>query len=167
MPQLNVLTYTSQLFWLFISLGILFVYLWKFFIPKMFSKLSEREEKVKKILSLTQQLDSQANKMIEEHDQKLRNLKQGQKEKLQNVATFIQTSRESLESDLKKDLDAALTQYTLTLQESKKQLLQELPKSLSQSLVCFMEKNFSFKPSDDREIERLLDQEMKKLHNND
>jgi F-type H+-transporting ATPase subunit b len=163
MPQFDASTYASQLFWLLVSLGILFIAFWKIIIPKMSAKLSERESKLKKILAEAQQLDTQADKIILDYNQKLQDLKRSQKEKLQNVSSFIHKSKEDLETDLKQSIENTLDKYQVSLNNAKKELLQRLPEGLALSLSDFINQQMASKVSNPDEIKPILIKEIKKV----
>jgi F-type H+-transporting ATPase subunit b len=163
MPQFDASTYASQLFWLLVSLGILFIAFWKIIIPKMSAKLSERESKLKKILAEAQQLDTQADKIILDYNQKLQDLKRSQKEKLQNVSSFIHKSKEDLEAGLKQSIENTLDKYQVSLNNAKKELLQRLPEGLALSLSDFINQQMASKVSNPDEIKPILIKEIKKV----
>lgn len=163
MPQFDASTYASQLFWLLVSLGILFIAFWKIIIPKMSAKLSERESKLKKILAEAQQLDTQADKIILDYNQKLQDLKRSQKEKLQNVSSFIHKSKEDLDAGLKQSIENTLDKYQVSLNNAKKELLQRLPEGLALSLSDFINQQMASKVSNPDEIKPILIKEIKKV----
>jgi len=162
MPQLDVSTYTSQLFWLLISWGILFIFLWKVIVPKMSGKLSKREAKIKELLVEAQHLNAQAESIILEYNQKLNEVKHIQKEKLQNVCNFIQKSKEDLEMSLAKDTEKLLEKYQVSLETSTKELLQRLPESLESSLITLINQHLPTAMEDTHQVKQLLIKEIKK-----
>ena len=46
MPQLNPEFFLSQLFWLIITFSFLFIFLWKFSLPRISKVLEKRESKI-------------------------------------------------------------------------------------------------------------------------
>lgn len=167
MPQFDILTFSSQIFWLLVSWGIVFVSLWKFLIPKMFAKLAHREEDVKRILSEAEDLDQRAEEMISEYDQTIQALKKAQKEKLQNVHVLIQKNKDQLEQEFKKNLEDVMHKYQLDLKMVEKQLFDEMPKNLNDALAGFIEKQLHMNIEDPENIQKLLKQEIKKVAMND
>lgn len=163
MPQLDVSTYTSQLFWLLISWGILFVFLWKVIVPRISGKLSKREEKIQALRAEAQHLDMQADNLILEYDQKLSEIKHMQKEKLQSVCNFIQKSKEDLEISLTKDTERLIEKYQISLESSTKELLQRLPESLESSLIALINQHLPTAMEDTDQIKQLLIKEIKKV----
>lgn len=167
MPQFDSTTFVSQVFWLLISWGILFIYLWKFLIPRMNAKLAEREGNVKKILAEAQQLNEQAEKMAKLYDQKLYEAKHSQKEKLKKVIEFIQQSRVGLESNLQTEADIALKKLNAELLQVEHNLYKDISAKLENSIVQLIEKKLSVKVEGDSEIAQLLEKEIIKVTAND
>lgn len=166
MPQFEISTFSSQLFWFFVCWGILFVYLWKFLVPRMSAKLSERERKIKNILAEATSFDLQTEMMLLKHDDKLNRFKQKQKEKLQKTSEFIQKSKEDLESDLKQGLDTEMLTLEVKLKESQGKLLKNLPAELESVLTAFAQQQLPFALDGDG-ISKVLNAEIKKLKHHD
>lgn len=162
MPQLDISTYTSQLFWLLISWGILFTFLWKVIVPKMSNKLSKRDERIKELLAEAQHLDAQADNLILEYNKKLSALKQEQKEKLKNVSVFIQKGKEELENSLTEDMERAIETYKISLERSMKELFERLPEGVEEHLIKLINQHFPNPMENDPLIKELLVKEIKK-----
>lgn len=166
MPQFEISTFSSQLFWFFVCWGILFVYLWKFLVPRMSAKLSEREHKIKSILAEATSFDLQTEMMILKYDDKLNHFKQKQKAKLQQTTEFIQKSKEDLEADLKQGLDAEMLKLEAKLKKSQGELLKRLPAELESVLTGFAQQQVPFKLDGDG-ISKVLNAEVKKFKHHD
>lgn len=166
MPQFEISTFSSQLFWFFVCWGIVFVYLWKFLVPRMSAKLSEREQKIKSILSEATSFDLQTEMMLLNYDDQLNHFKQKQKAKLQQTTEFIQKSKEDLKSDLKQGLDAEVLKLEAKLELSQEELFKKLPLELESVLTAFAEQQVPFK-LDGADMGKLLKVEIKKLQHHD
>ncbi len=167
MPQFEISTFSSQLFWFFICWGILFVYLWKILVPKMSRKLSDREQKIKSILDEASNFEAQSATMLLKYEGQLNSFKQLQKAKLLQVSEFIQKSKEDLEFDLKKDLHIAVDILEKKLKKTGKELLQGVPDQLDSVLTEFAKQQLPFKLDNEISIKEMLTQEIKKLDRHD
>lgn len=167
MPQFEISTFSSQLFWFFICWGILFVYLWKILVPKMSRKLSDREQKIKSILDEASNFEAQSATMLLKYEGQLNSFKQLQKAKLLQVFEFIQKSKEDLEFDLKKDLHIAVDILEKKLKKTRKELLQGVPDQLDSVLTEFAKQQLPFKLDNEISIKEMLTQEIKKLDRHD
>jgi F-type H+-transporting ATPase subunit b len=167
MPQFEISTFSSQLFWFFICWGILFVYLWKILVPKMSRKLSDREQKIKSILDEASNFEAQSATMLLKYEGQLNSFKQLQKAKLLQVSEFIQKSKEDLEFDLKKELHIAVDILEKKLKKTGKELLQGVPDQLDSVLTEFAKQQLPFKLDNEISIKEMLTQEVKKLDRHD
>lgn len=167
MPQFDVSTFTSQLFWLAVCWVMVFLYLWKFLVPKMSAKLAEREHKIKSILAEASNFDVQTELMLLKYDEQMNRFKQLQNERLQQVSNFIQHSKEDLEADLKQAIAANTTQLETDLSSEQKKLLKQLPSELANVLAQFIQKQLPESADVDETIKALLSKELKKIERHD
>lgn len=167
MPQFEISTFSSQLFWFFICWGILFIYLWKFLVPKMSTKLSDRERKIKSILEQASNFEHQSTAMLLKYENELTTFKQEQKARLLQVFEFIHKNKEDLEVCLKKDLDSAVEQLEENLKASQKELLKDAPDHLEFILSEFAKQQLPLKLDNKLSIKDMLAKELKKLDHHD
>ncbi|MDP3936089.1 MAG: hypothetical protein Q8Q56_03795 [Alphaproteobacteria bacterium] len=166
MPQFEISTFSSQLFWFFLCWGILFLYLWKFLVPRMSAKLTEREHKIKSILAEATSFEVRTEMMLLKYDDKMNHFKQKQKAKLLQTTEFIEKSKEDLESGLKHGLDTEMLKLEAKLKKSHEELLKSLPSELESVLTVFAQQQIPFKLEGEG-INKLLNAEVKKLKNHD
>ena len=69
MPQLDFNFYIAQIFWLFISFGILFVSMRFWLLPPLIDVLKKREEKIRHILRQADKLSAQAQRVQKNYQQ--------------------------------------------------------------------------------------------------
>lgn len=69
MPQLEqVATYISQIFWLLVTFGLLYLFLWKSALPKVTDVLRERQERIDDDLEKAQQLKEEAESILRSYE---------------------------------------------------------------------------------------------------
>ncbi len=69
MPQLEQIdTYLSQIIWLVISFGVLYVVMWKGALPRVAEVLRERQERVDDDLERAEKLKSEAEAVLESYE---------------------------------------------------------------------------------------------------
>jgi F-type H+-transporting ATPase subunit b len=71
MPQLDFSTFPSQIFWLIITFGLLYLILAKNFLPRIGSVLEQRRDTVDHDLMKAQQLREEAQQALEEYEEAL------------------------------------------------------------------------------------------------
>lgn len=73
MPQLDIATYSSQIFWLIICLGFLYICLRYIFVPRLESSIRNRQRRIEKMLLEAEKMQAEAeglNKQYLENIQK-------------------------------------------------------------------------------------------------
>ena len=73
LPQMDISKYPSQIFWLIITFGILYIFMWKIAIPQLRTIVEERKDKVSTDLNEADQLQTQAKSTLEEYEAKITN----------------------------------------------------------------------------------------------
>lgn len=94
MPQFDSSTYTSQIFWLFFSLSILFIFLKNVLLPKLESIFQQRYFRIK---DAEQKVESLKLKISEIEQARERQLQEAKDE----AHKIVEDARQRIESDLK------------------------------------------------------------------
>jgi F-type H+-transporting ATPase subunit b len=74
MPQLDPSSYISQVFWLFISFSLLYLFVKYWFLPRIQSSFVARETKINKLIAEAENLKNQTTLVREKHLAELKNL---------------------------------------------------------------------------------------------
>ena len=75
MPQLNPEFWTSQIFWLILVFSILYLVIWKVFLPKIAYSIENRKSKVANDIQEAQKLKEKAEGKLKEYNQIIENSK--------------------------------------------------------------------------------------------
>ena len=75
MPQLNPEFWTSQIFWLILVFSILYLVIWKVFLPKITYTIENRKSRVVNDLDEAQKLKENSEKKLKEYNQIIENSK--------------------------------------------------------------------------------------------
>ena len=79
MPQLNPDYWVSQIFWVMLIFGMLYIILWKAILPKINENLENRKSQILTDLDEAQELKNQSEKKISEYNMILSKAKQDSK----------------------------------------------------------------------------------------
>ena len=94
MPQLNPEFWASQIFWLILIFSILYIVIWKIFLPKITDSIENRKSRIVNDLNETQKLKESAEKKLEEYNKIIENTKKEAKR-------IIEDNKKKLEKDIK------------------------------------------------------------------
>ena len=111
MPQLNPEFWVSQIFWLVITFGILFIVLSKFILPKISNNLETRKTQILENIEVAEKQREESEKKIKEFDKIILDSKIKAKnffsDARQKVLDDIGKKRIALEKDIDKEINAA------------------------------------------------------------
>ena len=94
MPQLNPEFWASQIFWLILIFSILYMVIWKIFLPKITDGIENRKLRIMNDLNETQKLKENAEKKLEEYNKIIEDIKKEAKK-------VIEDNKKKLENDIK------------------------------------------------------------------
>ena len=94
MPQLNTEFWASQIFWLILIFSILYIIIWKIFLPKITDIIENRKSRIIGDLNETQKLKENAEKKLNEYNKIIEDTKKEAKR-------IIEDNKKKLENDIK------------------------------------------------------------------
>ena len=108
MPQLNPEFWTAQIFWLILIFSILYLIIWKIFLPKITYSIENRKSRIVNDLDETQKLKENAeiklkeyNKIIEESKKEAKKIIEDSKKKLDRD---IENKKQKFNDEIEKEL---------------------------------------------------------------
>ena len=111
MPQLNPEFWVSQIFWLVITFGILFIVLSKFILPKISENLETRKSQILENIETAEKQREGSEKKIKEFDKIILDSKNRAKnlfnDARQKVLEDINIKKAALEKDINSEISAA------------------------------------------------------------
>ena len=126
MPQLDPKYWISQVFWLVLTFGILYILISKYFLPKIKKNLDDRENKIKNDLEEAKNLKDLAEQKQSEYELILRNAKKevlkiflDSKNKLNKE---IQAKKNNIEREIDTELAKANEEITALKNSSVKDI---------------------------------------------
>ena len=111
MPQLNPEFWFSQIFWLTITFGILFIILSKFILPKIRNNLESRKSQIMENIEIADNQKTKSEKNLKEYDKIILDAKDNAKKTFNLAKEKIQLDlgkeREKIESELNSEIHDA------------------------------------------------------------
>ncbi|MBO6490388.1 MAG: F0F1 ATP synthase subunit B [Pelagibacteraceae bacterium] len=105
MPQLNPDYWISQIFWVMLIFGTLYVILWKAILPKINENLENRKSQILTDLDEAQELKNQSEKKISEYNMILSKAKQDAKKILDETRKKINLDIENKNNQFNLEID--------------------------------------------------------------
>ena len=71
LPQMDITTFPSQLFWLVITFAILYIFMWRVVIPKLSNTIEERKDKISNDINEAEKFNSEATSILEKYEEQM------------------------------------------------------------------------------------------------
>ena len=111
MPQLNPEFWFSQIFWLIITFGIMFILLSKLVLPKISENLEVRKAQITENIEAAEKQREESEKKLKEYDQLITDSKNEAKnyfnDARKKVIENINLKKESLENEINEEIKSA------------------------------------------------------------
>jgi F-type H+-transporting ATPase subunit b len=92
MPQFDITTFASQIFWLIISFSVVFLFVWRIGLPRIANTLENRQKKIGDDLAKANELAEQTDEVMEAYEKKLADTRASALEEL-HAATVKATEK--------------------------------------------------------------------------
>ena len=111
MPQLNPEYWVSQIFWVILIFGILYVILWRTILPKINENLENRKSQILTDLDDAQKFEDQSKETLSDYNKILNQAKQEAKKILDGTRTKvnrdIENKKKQFNLEIKKEIEKA------------------------------------------------------------
>ncbi len=111
MPQLNPDYWISQIFWVILIFGMLYVILWRTILPKINENLENRKSQILTDLDDAQKFEDQSKETLSDYNKILNQAKQGAKKILDGTRTKvnrdIENKKKQFNLEIKKEIEKA------------------------------------------------------------
>ena len=111
MPQLNPEFWFSQIFWLIITFGIMFILLSKLVLPKISENLEVRKAQISENIEAAEKQRKESDKKLKEYDQLILNSKNEAKDYFnkarEKILKDVDKKRENLEKEINEEINKA------------------------------------------------------------
>lgn len=138
MPQLDITTYTSQLFWLFITFSFMYVLLVKFALPNIRELLQARQDRISKDFEKSEKATLEAEAVRQEYTKALEKTHSEALQLIQKSLDSAKADIHSRQQALEERLNNKIAQAEHDLEKQTllfRQDLEELSLELSQTLL--------------------------------
>ena len=128
MPQLNPEFWTSQIFWLILVFSILYLVIWKVFLPKITYSIENRKSRVVNDLDEAQKLKESAEKKLKEYNQIIENSKKEAKKIIDDGIKKLDRDIENKKQKFNTEIEKELANVEKEIKELKKSSISNINK---------------------------------------
>ena len=164
MPQLNPEFFISQLFWLVITFGFLFIFLWRVSLPRIGDVLEKRANKISMDIKIAKKHQAEAEDIEKNIDNQLRDTKI-------NTSNLIKEANQKFQDQASKEiekidvsLNKKLDEVSLSIEESKIKSIDQINSQIYDITKLTIAKISNIK-TEDEEIKQAVNSIQNKVIN--
>ena len=128
MPQLNPKFWTAQVFWLILIFSILYLIIWKIFLPKITYSIENRKSQIVNDLDEAQKIKESAEKKLEEYNKIIESSKQEAKKIIEDGRKKLDIDIENKKQKFNSEIEKELTAVEKEIKNLKKSSLSNISK---------------------------------------
>ena len=155
LPQMDISTFPSQIFWLVVTFSILYIFMWKFVIPKLRIIIEERRDKISNDVNEAEKLKSEAEEILNKYESEISSSNQD----AQKIITEARNQSDEYIDKVKKENEAKITSMiedsNMKIKEQEKKSKSEIEKATLETIKSISAKFIDKIPSDDDIIKKL------------
>ena len=155
LPQMDITTFPSQLFWLVITFAILYIFMWRVVIPKLSTTIEERKDKISNDINEAEKFNSEATGILERYEEQMSSASQ-------NASTIISESKsqmneyfENLKLENEKKIEEMIRKSQEMIKSREKESINEVRNATLETVKEITVKYLDKIPSDDEILKKL------------
>ena len=131
MPQLNPEFWTAQVFWLILIFSILYLIIWKIFLPKITYSVENRKSRIVNDIDEAQKLKESAEKKLSEYNKIIERSKQEAKKFIDDARKKLDQDIENKKKDFNNQIDKEISAVEKEIEDLKKTSISDISKIAS------------------------------------
>jgi len=133
MPQLNPKFWTAQVFWLILIFSILYLVIWKIFLPKITYSIENRKSKIVNDLDQAQKLKEIAEKKLNEYNKIIEDSKNEAKKIIEDSRKKLDQDIENKKKDFNNQIEKEISAAEKEIKDLKKASISSISKIASET----------------------------------
>ena len=158
MPQFDVSTFSSQVFWLLFVFSILFLFFSKYYVPKMSSVFFKRGLQLKGIEHEIRYLLMETEKLKQDYEDRISEATLLQTTQIAELRSNLQNTLLTLEKKSYEELGVLSQSMKEDIFIQQKKLFETLPETISGSISAFLNEISCTDSFDKEQIQKKLEQ---------
>jgi len=155
LPQMDISTFPSQIFWLIITFGILYIFMWKFVIPNLRVTIEERTDKISNDINEAEKLKSQSEDILNKYESKMITTNQESAEIVAKSKKRSDSHIDQIKKDHKRKIKKMIDESKQRIAEQEKKAHAEIEAATLETIRSIAGKFINKLPPDDKIIKKL------------
>ena len=155
LPQMDISTFPSQIFWLIVTFSILYIFMWKFVIPKLRITIEERRDKISNDINEAEKLKSEAEEILNKYESKISSSNQDAQKIIVEAKSQSDEYIDKVKKENEAKINTMIEESNVRIAEQEKKSRSEIEKATLETIKSISAKFIDKIPSDDDIVKKL------------
>lgn len=155
MPQLDASTFSSQLFWLFVSFSTLYLFTWRVTVPRIAKILEMRWQRIEGNVKHADDLNREAEKIKKDYEKELDAVRQTAQENVMQMIHNVSVTSSQRRKDISDMMMSRIQSAEAHIQRQKTQALGDI-KTIAESVALAAVERLTNEKADPKVVEDIL-----------
>jgi len=155
LPQMDISTFPSQIFWLIVTFSILYIFMWKFVIPKLRITIEERRDKISNDINEAEKLKSEAEEILNKYESKISSSNQDAQKIIVEAKNQSDEYIDKVKKENKAKINTMIEESNVRIAKQEKKSRSEIEKATLETIKSISAKFIDKIPSDDDIVKKL------------
>ena len=155
LPQMDITTFPSQLFWLVITFAILYIFMWRVVIPKLSTTIEERKDKISNDINEAEKFNSEATSILEKYEEQMSSASQNASDIISESKSQMNEYFENLKLENEKKIAEMFRNSQEMIKLREKDSINEVRNATLETVKEITIKYLDKIPNDDQILKKL------------
>ena len=155
LPQMDITTFPSQLFWLVITFAILYIFMWRVVIPKLSTTIEERKDKISNDINEAEKFNSEATSILEKYEEQMSSASQNASDIISESKSQMNEYFENLKLENEKKIAEMIRNSQEMIKLREKDSINEVRNATLETVKEITIKYLDKIPNDDQILKKL------------
>ena len=155
LPQMDISTFPSQIFWLVVTFSILYVFMWKFAIPNLRNTIEERKDKISEDINEAEKLKSEAEEILNKYESKISSSNYDAQKIIADARNLSDEYIEKIKKENEIKIGSLIEESNMRIAEQEAKSKNEIERATLETIKSISSKFIDKIPSDDDIIKKL------------
>ena len=155
LPQMDITTFPSQLFWLVITFAILYIFMWRVVIPKLSTTIEERKDKITNDINEAEKFNSEATSILEKYEEQMSSASQSAGDIISESKSQMNEYFENLKLENEKKIAEMIRNSQEMIKLREKDSINEVRNATLETVKEITIKYLDKIPNDDQILKKL------------
>ena len=149
LPQMEVSLFPSQIFWLVITFGILYLFMWRIAIPRIGNIIEERQDNIANDIDEAENLKTEAEKILNNYEIKIQEVSKQAHDMVADAKSKSDTMLDNVKKEQERKINELLEESRIKLKKQELDSKTRIEQATIETVKLISSKFIKTLPSDD------------------